>query len=88
MAGQLLGPAESCASVPPTATAEQCIRLWLDLMNTCDQFLLAGLRREIGPEGDLRAAYRRWYSAEMEQHDRMIMHLIEEFERRDNSTTT
>jgi hypothetical protein len=56
-------------------------------MNTCDQSLLAGLRREIGPDGDLQAAYRRWYSGEMEQHDRMIMHLMEEFQRRDKSTT-
>jgi len=32
-------------------------------MATCDQFLLAGLCREIGPDGDLQAAYQRWYSA-------------------------
>jgi len=57
-------------------------------MSTCDQFLLAGLRREIGPDGDLRAAYRHWYSAEMEQHDRMIVHLMEEFKRRDGSATS
>ena len=82
VAGQLLGPADLCASVPPTATPEQCVREWLDLMNTCDQFLLAGLRREIGPDGDLRAAYRRWYADEMEQHDRMMSHLMEEFHRR------
>ncbi len=88
MAGQLLGSADLCASVPLTATPDQCVRLWLDLMSTCDQFLLAGLRREIGPDGDLRAAYRRWYSEEMEQHDRMIVHLMEEFLRRDGSTTS
>jgi len=88
VAGQLLGPADMCSSVSPTATPDQCIRLWLDLMSTCDQFLLAGLCREIGPDGDLRAAYRRWYSGEMEQHDRMMVHLMEEFSRRDRSTTT
>ncbi len=87
MAGQLVGSADSCASVPGAATPDQCIRLWMDLINTCDQFLLAGLRREIGPDGDLRAAYRRWYAGEMEQHDRMMMHLMEEFLRRDRSAT-
>ncbi len=88
MTEQLFGPADFCASVPLTATPEQCIRLWLDLMSTCDQFLLAGLRREIGPDGDLRAAYRRWYSGEMEQHDRMMLHRMEEFQRRDPSATS
>lgn len=84
--GQRPAPADLLASVPPTATPGQCIELWLDLMNTCDQLLLAGLRREIGPNGDLRAAYRRWYSAEMEEHDRMMVHLMQEFQRRDCST--
>ncbi len=56
--------------------------MWVDLMNACEQFLLAGLRREIGPEGDLKAAYRQWYAEQMEEHDRMILHMAEEFERR------
>jgi len=72
-----LGP-----SVPPGATPEQCIALWVDLMNACEQFLLAGLRREIGPEGDLKAAYRKWYAAQMEEHDRTMLHMMAEFERR------
>lgn len=59
-------------SVPQGATPQQCIRMWLDLMDACEQFLLAGLRREIGPDGDLRAAYRKWYAEQMEEHDRMI----------------
>ena len=67
------------------ATPEQCIAMWVDLMNACEQFVLAGLRREIGPDGDLRAAYRRWYAEQMEEHDRMIMHLAEELDRRGGS---
>ena len=43
---------------------------------------LAGLRREIGPEGDLKAAYRRWYADEMEEHDRTMLHMMQELERR------
>jgi hypothetical protein len=63
--------------VPDDATPAQCVTMWVDLMNACEQFLLAGLRREIGPEGDLRAAYRRWYAQRMEEHDRMIEQLAQ-----------
>jgi hypothetical protein len=54
----------------------------VDLMNACDQFLLAGLRRKIGPDGDLAAAYRQWYEAQMEEHDRTMLHMMAEFDRR------
>jgi hypothetical protein len=43
---------------------------------------LAGLRREIGPDGDLKAAYRGWYKKEMEEHDKMIFHMMEELSKR------
>jgi len=54
---------------------------WIDLMNACDQFLPADLRREIGPDGDLRAAYRRRYSEEMEKHDRAMSRMIAQVNR-------
>ncbi len=78
----LIAPPELSITVPEDATPQQCVAMWVDLMNTCEQFLLAGLRREIGPDGDLKAAYRRWYEQQMEEHDRMILHMIEEFARR------
>jgi hypothetical protein len=78
----LLPPPELAPSVPEGTTPQQCIAMWLDLLDACDQFLLAGLRREIGPDGDLKAAYRRWYAEQMEEHDRMIFHMAEEFTRR------
>jgi hypothetical protein len=77
-----VSPFDLAPRVPESATPEQCIAAWLDLMNACDQFVLAGLRREIGPDGDLKAAYRKWYAKHMEEHDRMMLHLMEEFERR------
>jgi hypothetical protein len=78
----LLPPPDLAPPVPTRATPQQCIALWLDLLDACDQFLLAGLRREIGPDGDLKAAYRRWYARQMEEHDRMIFHMAAEFTRR------
>jgi hypothetical protein len=80
-----MAPAELAPSVPDHTTPQQRIALWLDLMEACDQLVLAGLRREIGPEGDLRAAYRRWYAEQMEEHDRMILHLAAELNRRGGS---
>ena len=54
MANSLVSPPELSPMVPESATPQQCIAMWVDLMNACEQFLLAGLRREIGPDGDLR----------------------------------
>jgi hypothetical protein len=52
----------------PCASAARIAR-WLDLMRTTDKLLLAGLRRKIGPDGDLAAAYRQWYADHMRDHD-------------------
>ena len=82
MAGQLIPPPELAPPLSEELTPEQGIRLWVDLMDTCEQFLLAGLRRAIGPEGGLRAAYRERYREHMEEHDRTIIRMIEEFNRR------
>ena len=58
------------------------IAQWCDAVDASEQFLLAGLRLKIGPEGDLQAAYRQWYEDHMREHDRMSIHLAEEFARR------
>jgi len=88
MAASFPSPLDLAPSVPESATPEQCIAAWLDLMDACDQFVLAGLRREIGPDGDLKAAYRKWYAEQMEEHDRMMLHIMEEFERRGGGHAT
>lgn len=82
MAGELLPPPDLAPPVPHDTTFQERLDLWVDVMNTCEQFLLAGLRREIGPDGDLDAAYRRWYEERMEEHDRDMLHLLAEMHRR------
>lgn len=62
--------------VSSDATPSQCVEMWIDLMNACDEFLLAALRREIGPDGDLQAAYRRWYWQQMEDHDQALFRML------------
>jgi hypothetical protein len=83
MAGQLLPPPEISPSLPDDLPPQEGIRLWMDLTDVCEQFLLAGLRREIGPEGDLQAAYRSWYAAQMEEHDRAMFRMLSELSRRE-----
>jgi hypothetical protein len=73
---------QSIPSDSKSATPQQYILAWVDLMNACEQFLLAGLRREIGPDGDIKAAYRKWYAEQMEEHDRTMTQMMREFERR------
>jgi hypothetical protein len=61
---------------------EQRIAIWADLMDACDQLLQAGLQRKVGPGGDIKAAYREWHTAQMKEHDEMMLHLMEEFDGR------
>ena len=82
MSGQLLPPPGSEPTVPEDATPEQCIRMWVDLMNTCEAFLMAGLRRETGPDGDVRNAFRQWYDEAMREHDDMVFRMAHELDRR------
>jgi len=82
MRHQLLAPADLDPPDVAHLTAEQRIALWADLMHLCEQFLLAGLRRKVGPDGDVAAAYREWHSAQMMEHDRALQHMLEELERR------
>jgi hypothetical protein len=62
-------------------TDTQRIAAWVDIMDACDAFLLAGLREEVGEE-NLPEAYRKWYRETMADHDRMIFRLMSEIERR------
>ena len=82
MATDLLPATDLAPALPPGLTPEQRIDAWLDLMEACDEFLLAGLRLKVGPGGDVQAAYRQWYAELMAEHDRTMQHLVEEFNRR------
>jgi hypothetical protein len=76
-------PPDLSPSLPPHATPQQGVAAYLDLLDACEQFLLAGLRREIGPDGDLRAAYRKWAEERDEEHYLMLVHMMAELRRRE-----
>ncbi len=79
MAQQLISPADLAPTIPDHLTPSQRVALWMELYDASEAFLLAGLRRECGPEGDLAAAYRRWYQERMEEHDRVMRRMAENF---------
>jgi hypothetical protein len=80
-------PSGEPASAPSSeTTSEQRIRIWLDLLGAGHKLVLAGLRREVGPDGDVREAYRRWYAEQMAEHDRVVTRMLERMKRRRNAT--
>ncbi len=79
--------ASDSESLPSKEDARRRIALWMDLMRTCEQFLLAGLRNESGPDRPLRDVYRQWYDNKVEQQDQTLRHTYEEFARRGRTPT-
>ena len=65
--------ADFASKVPADATPAQCIAAWLDLLDATEALLLAGLRRQIGANGNLEAAYRQWQRQRNEEHYQMLL---------------
>ncbi|MSR32397.1 MAG: hypothetical protein EXR99_12930 [Gemmataceae bacterium] len=82
MANQLIPPAGLELSIPSHLTPDQRVALWADLMDASEEILLAGLSHQVGPGGDLRAAYRLWYEQQMDEHDRTMRQMAESLYRR------
>jgi hypothetical protein len=57
--------------------------MWAELVDENEALLLAGLRSQVGTDGDVHAAYREWYSRHMDEHDRMLTALYENLSRRE-----
>ncbi len=57
-------------------TPGQRILQWADLVDSCEEILLAGLRRKVEPGGDVQAAYREWLSRQMAEHERTIRRML------------
>jgi hypothetical protein len=74
-------PNVSHQTTSATQERQQWIRLWLDHMDACQLLLRAGLLNTIGPNGDLREAYRSWYKQQMREHDAMLVRMAERFDK-------
>jgi hypothetical protein len=82
MVRRLTADPDTAPMLPEGTTSRQAIALWLEWLDVCDAFLRAGLRREVGPDGDLEAAYRRWHQERLEEHDRDLLRRAEKLNRR------
>jgi hypothetical protein len=68
---------------PESLTDEQRIGLWLSFLDLGIGLVLEGIRRDVGPTGDWQQAYRLWQMQQLEDHDRMMYHLLGELGRRE-----
>ncbi len=58
------------------------IRAWIEVEDASIAMLRAGLRREVGPDGDVDAAFRAWYDRYADEHHQALEHMCAEFNRR------
>jgi hypothetical protein len=77
MPTELIPPPEMASEIPDYLTPDQRAALWADLVDANEELLIAGLRRQVGPDGDIREAYRRWYAQRLEEHDHDMHRLAE-----------
>ena len=73
----------AAAASPSTTAVPHHIAQWCDVMNAAEQFLLAGLQREVGPAGDVASAYRHWNERQADEHDRAQLTMLENLHRRE-----
>ena len=52
-------------------TPSQSVSVWVDLMYTMDQLVMAGMVRQFGAE-KAKARYREWFSKRTAEHGRHI----------------
>jgi hypothetical protein len=83
VAGHLIPPVELAPPVPHDLSSAECIALWREAYDAGEQLLLAGLAREVGPGGDVRAAYRRWNEGYLREHDEMIFRMLTNLQARE-----
>ena len=81
MPDQLLPPIGLDHPLPDDLTPSQYVAIWLDLLASSEQMLLAGLRARLPPGGDLRAAYQAWVDEYNRDHFAMLERMAERFNR-------
>jgi hypothetical protein len=73
---RLIPPPELAPLVPQSASREECIAAWFDLVDATDEILLANLRSRGLSEAEALAEYRRDYARWVEEHDRKVRHML------------
>ena len=83
MKNQLIPPVDLAPQSVKHLSLKKRIELWIDLVEECDAFLLAGLQSRVGPNGDLRAAYRSWCDQHAQDHEKRQIQFLEQLTRRE-----
>jgi hypothetical protein len=81
MSSQRVSQINSVPEVPDEITMGQRIVLWMEVMENNEQLILNRLRKEVGPNGDVTAAYPRWHRRQMEEHDESLFRMMERLDR-------
>jgi hypothetical protein len=58
------------------------VSTWLEMLDAGYKLVTAGLRREVGENGDLKAAYRDWYAKQMTEHDKAVEQMLRRMQQR------
>ena len=69
---------------PPPRDSHESLAAYLELLDLGEMFLRAGLRQQLGPGGDVEAAYRDWNRRQMDEDTRKTIHMLAELRRRED----
>ena len=76
MSNQLIPPIDLAPADLNELTPGQRVAVWLDLLRAGDKLVMAGLAREVGPTGDVQAAYADWCACQGAEHDRVLERML------------
>jgi hypothetical protein len=85
MKNQLIPPPELAPPSIRHLPAIEKIAIWAQMVDEGDQMVMAGLRRRIGPNGDVHAAFLEWLDRQTAEHDRAIAQMITNLRRRERA---
>ena len=68
--------------LPESMSYTDRIRAWMEVEDASIAMLRAGLRRDVGPDGDVDAAFREWYDRYADDHHKSLERMCDEFNRR------
>lgn len=81
MPHELLPPPGLDHPLPKNLTAAQRVAIYVDLLETTEQMLIAGLKARMPPGSDIREAVRRVYERQSAEHVASLERIAERIHR-------
>ncbi len=85
MKNQLIPPPELAPPSVRHLPASEKIAVWAAIVEEGDEFLMANMRRRVGPHGDAQRAVLQWLERRTAEHDRAIAQMITNLRRRERA---